>query len=360
MRGLWRSLALAAAMHVVAAAGVATAQTVVVTGAAPRSTVELLLNSAKTGTATADATGNATLPVSLSKPASKTATDVRVWVDTCEALRRVMLVEPLQEVPALGAGCVRKEFTELFVLRQATTLVVDVATGHEAVWVIQGRPPADWLRPDREAVPPPERRPSPKGIVLFGGASYVKYNDAVAVACGSASECSGTSSRLALSVGAGYWVIRYLGIEAAYVRPQNVTASGSGNGYAFNSSLDTNIFTLVGKGGYAYGPFRFYGQAGANYSRTLATTAETFTDYTYTIDNVTQTIAGGSQTLQMRTGGWGWLFGGGAEIWIKPRFAIYGEVWRAALKGSNLDAAEGSIDDRLTFIMGGVRVHLGR
>ena len=52
------------------------------------------------------------------------------------------------------------------------------------------------------------------------------------------------------------------------------------------------------------------------------------------MNDVPQTFKGGTQTFETETRGWGWLFGGGLEAWIKPSFAIYGEAGSAALKGS--------------------------
>jgi hypothetical protein len=92
----------------------------------------------------------------------------------------------------------------------------------------------------------------------------------------------------------------------------------------------------------------------------MSTTTESIADYIYTVDDVTTTIPGGSQTFQLRTGGWGWLFGGGLEVWVSSRFGVYGEFTYTELKGDNLDLGEGSINDRLFLIFGGVRVHLGR
>ena len=53
------------------------------------------------------------------------------------------------------------------------------------------------------------------------------------------------------------------------------------------------------------------------------------------------------------------LFGGGAEIWIRPAFAIYGQADFTSLKGDARDDAEGAMDDRLTSIFIGAKVKIG-
>ena len=47
------------------------------------------------------------------------------------------------------------------------------------------------------------------------------------------------------------------------------------------------------------------------------------------------------------------------EFWIKPSFSIYGEVTRAALKGSALDDEEGEMDERVNLYTVGVRIRIG-
>jgi hypothetical protein len=60
-----RLLAVAAVLQIVAGAGVANAQTVMVRSAPPGSTIELLVNSKVAGSATADPAGDATLKSNL-------------------------------------------------------------------------------------------------------------------------------------------------------------------------------------------------------------------------------------------------------------------------------------------------------
>ena len=134
----WRPLALAAALTVTVAVGVATAQTVIVTNAPVGSTVELALNAATIGTATANSRGQATLAVDLSRHARKTETDVHIYIDVCGQMRRVQLAESGLQPPPQENGCTRREIVGLFVMRQVTTFVVDVTEPRPAVWIESG------------------------------------------------------------------------------------------------------------------------------------------------------------------------------------------------------------------------------
>ncbi len=359
MTGSWRPLALAAALHVVAGVGVAAAQTVIATNAPPGSTVELVLNATTIGSATADRLGKATLAVNL----GKAETDVHISVDVCKDLWRVLLVEQGQQPPLAGGGCDRKEIAGLFLVRRVTTLVVSLAGPSPALWLRQGPAPAEWLmQPEVSERVRPARtwRPSPTGLVLSGGGGLAKIGQAVAVACGSVQPCAGGDLKSAYAAGAAYWITRYIAAEAGYVKPATINVNGSGDTFRFNSAFEAHVFTVAGKAGVPIGPVRVYGQVGMNYHRALFTTTQTNDDVTVTIDDVEQTIKGGTQTFELRTGGWNWVFGGGAEAWVTRRLAIYAEAGRARLKGSTLDTGEGGIDDRATFVLVGARVHIGR
>ena len=352
----WRLLVLAAVLNATVGIGVATAQSVIVRNAPPGSTIELVLNAARIGSATADPSGDATLAVNL--PGNVDETDVHIYVDTCAKLQRVLLVEHGLQPPPPAQACTRTGMVRLFAVRRASTLVVDLAGPSPAVWLAQGPAPREWLRQG----PVTERawKPLPTGLVLFGGGGFAKFSDAVALACGTVSPCTGNDSRVTYAVGAAYWFTRFLAAEATYVKPANVTANGSGDTFRFDSSLDARVLTVTGMVGVPLGPVRLYGQAGANYHRATSSTTETIDDVTVTLDDVTETIPGGTQTFEMKTAGWGWLFGGGLEAWVVPSLAIYAEAGRAALKGAARDGGEGAIDDRVTFMLIGARVHIGR
>jgi hypothetical protein len=233
-------------------------------------------------------------------------------------------------------------------VRPVNTVVVNLAGVAPTLLLIKGSygipvAAADGTTPAEGG--PRSWRPSPKGPVLSGSAGLSKFRDALLIACGSESPCSGDDSGLSYSGGATYWITRFLGVEATYVKPKNMTAEG-GDTFAFDSTLDADVWTLAGVVGAPIGPVRLYGKGGVNYHQATSTTVET-------IDNVSQTIA-------FRTKGYGWLFGGGGEGWITSRVAIFGEFNLANLKGDAEGGGEAFIDERLRLFMGGIRLHIGR
>jgi hypothetical protein len=358
MREPWRPLVLAAVLVVTAGIGVATAQTVIVTNAPAGTTVEFVANAATVAPAATEPGGVTRFAANLFADAARTETDARVYVDVCGTVRRVLLVERVLEPPPRGVGCDRKEVRALFVVRRVTTLVVDLAGPEPTVWLRQGSVPAEWLRQGVESDRPAKiTRPLPTGLVLGGGGEYVKFRDMVKRACGNVTECSGQRYRPGYNVGAAYWFIPYLAAEVAFLKPADATAHGSGTNYRFDTFLDTQIVTVVGKAGIPIGRIRVYGQAGADYNRATFSTTQTVDATTVTIDGVTQTVPGGTETFEVKTSGWGFVIGGGVEIWVKPRFAIYAEVEHMTLKGAPL-AGEGALDEGVTSILFGARIRL--
>ncbi len=360
MMGPWRPLALAAAFTVTVGIGTATAQTVFVRHAPPGSTIELVLNAATVASATADARGDAMLALKTPATEGKGETSARVYVDVCDKLRRVLFVEPGTEVPPPGGACDRKEIAGLFAVRRVTTFVLDLAGPIPMLWLRQGPVPVEWLVAEPGASPVGPRRRSPTGLVLFGGGSFAEFRDAVGMACGTVEECSGDAFKHTYNAGVAYWFTRFLAAEASYMKPAKVTANGSEYGYRFNSFLDTRLLTVAGKGGVPIGPVRFFGLAGANYHQATSSTTETIDDVTVIVDDVTQTFLGGTQTFEMKTAGWSWMFGGGIEIWATSSLGIYAEGRYAKVKGVPVGGGEGGLDDRATFILFGARIHIGR
>lgn len=354
MMKFWRPLAIAAALNVIVSAGAANAQTVVVTNAPPGSTVELVLNTTTIGTAAVDARGDASLPVNLSAHAGKTEMDANIYVDVCENVRRVLLVERGQPRAPLGPGCNRRDVEGLYLVKRISSVVVDVGGPNPTVWLRQG---SVTLHPSK---PPRAWSASPTGLLVFGGGGLARVANVVAVACGDVTDCSGHKSGGAYTVGAAYWLTPFLGAEASYIKPADIEAQGRRTGFRFNSALDAHVLTIVGKVGGPLGRLRLYGEAGASYHRATFGTTQTVEDVTTTVGDVTQTIPGGTQTFELKTAGWGWVFGGGMDIWMASSFAIYIEGGRAGLKGSAIENGEGSIDDSMTFLLVGARVRIGR
>ncbi len=352
----WRPLAVASVLCLVLGADLARAQTVIVQNAPPGSTVEVLLNETSLGSATVDPRGVAT----VSKKVVPGETSAHVYVDTCGTTRRVLLVEPGLQAPTPGPSCTRREISGLFVVKPITTFVVDVGAASPQVWLRQGAVPESWLRPGEGGIAAEPERTAPTGLVLFGGATGVKFADVATRDCGSVSGCSGKDFKAGYGAGIAYWFTRFTAAEASYLKPANATTSGSGTTYSFNGTYDVRVLTLMGKVGAAIGAVRVYGEGGMNYHRGTSTTNETISDRTEIVNDVPVTIPGGPQVFQLKTGGWGYVFGGGLEGWISPSVAIYGEFIRAKLNGSPLEGGQGVVDDSLTMILAGLRVHIGR
>jgi hypothetical protein len=359
MREFWRPLALAAAFVVTVVVGAATAQTVVVTKAPPGATIELGLNTTMLGTATADAAGVATLPVDLASHGGKKETDVRIFVDVCEKARRVTLVETGWQPPAPAATCTRKEIFGVFYMRGVTTLVVNAAEQSQAVWLKQGPAPPGWLTdaPAGGSAGTGIDFVLPTGLVLFGGGGIGKYADAVSVSCGLSTDCTGKGLRVAARVGGEFWFTPFLAASATYIKSTSPATAGSGTNDHFASALSPHVVTITAKVAIPVRRFRLYAEVGANYTWARLSTTETINDHTITVDGVTETVAGGTQTFELKTGGWGWTVGGGVEVWLKRSLAIYGEAGRAKLRGTASGGGEGVLDDGLTYVVAGLRFH---
>lgn len=357
----WRRLALAAALCLTVGAGAAAAQTVIVMNAPPKAPVEVVLNLAKIASGTTDAGGDATLTFNLQEALRKPEADVSIHVEACGTLRRVYLAERGVQPPAAEAGCDRREIAGLFVLRPVTHMVVDLVSARPAVWVKQGAVPKEWLLKGADAESLPHTwRPAPVGIVLFGGGGLVSLSEAGSNACGNVTDCTSDATRRAFTAGADWWITRYLAAEASYLKPSPATGEGSGTDFRFDSELDVELFTLAAKLGVPVGPVRIYGKIGAAYHRATWTGSQTMDETTVTVDGETVTIPGGTQTFELKTRGWGLTYGGGLEAWLKPWFALYGEIDRTKVKGP----AEGDdtleLKDTAMSFVGGIRIHIGK
>ena len=67
------------------------------------------------------------------------------------------------------------------------------------------------------------------------------------------------------------------------------------------------------------------------------------------------------QTLKLRTEGWSWIAGGGIEVWISKRFALYADADFGRIRGdavSENDDMEGEAHDNLLGLFGGFRVRI--
>ncbi len=353
MTNRWRPLVLAAALNLVAGTGVAVAQTLVVTGAQPARNVELVLNSTPLGSVAADERGDASLPIDLQKNLGKPNIDANIFVDACEKTVRIVIVERGGQLPAAEAGCERREVSGLYWAREGTSLVVDVGGVTPTALLVKG---SYDPRQSYTTRPP---RVAPTGFIVSGGVGLLHYRDAVVAACGNAPDCSGKSSQISFTGGADVWLNRFMGAEATYIRPDKLTVSGSGDKYHFASSIDAHILTIAGKLGAPLGPTRVYGRAGANYHHANSLTSDTIDDRTITVDGVEQTLKGGTQTYELKTDGWGWLYGGGLEVWVAKSTALFFDLNFARLRGKETNGKDGRLNDRLMIFFAGLRVHIG-
>ncbi len=362
MRVMWRPLAVAVAVAFVAGNGSAAAQTVIVKGAPAGTTLEVVLKSASVGSAPAGDDGTASVTASGAAALGTTEMDAYVFVDACPDRRRVLVLERFTAPPPLWEGCERKEIPGIYLVKGVTTFVVDVAGPLPVLRLRQGPAPVQWLASEDEltASIPKVRRPAPTGLVLGGGAGLSSFSETPALACGTGPECSDTGMGLAFGAHGAFWINRILGVELGYIRPGQMKATGRGPGYNFETTFDANVATVAAKVGAPVGSARIYGFGGMNYHDAIRTTTETIEPSTVTTDDgVSITYPGGTQVFEQETSGWGWMFGGGFEIWVSPMFGIYADAGYLAIKGGAVGGKDKAVDDNLTYFMVGGRIRLG-
>lgn len=339
-----RLLVMAAALNGTLGIGIAGAQTIFLRNVPAGTAVEVVVNGDRTGEGKAGDDGNASVPFKLAKDGTRPEMDASVFVDSCGTIRRVILVDRGRAPAAADSGCDRSEITGVFWVRPMNTLVIDLGTPNPSLLLVRGRytPP----RPVAEGEEPSSgpTRQAPTGFVLFGGGGLTRFRDATNNACGNVSNCSG-SSGIGYTFGAGYWFTRWIGAEVTYLNPKTLTTEGSGETFRFTNTLNANLTTITGLLALPLGPVRLFGTGGVNYH-----TAESDT---------TQIIGDGTQTFQVKTDGWSWILGGGGEAWVTQKFALYGEVGRARVKGDAEVGGTGNIDDRLGYLLFGARIRLG-
>ncbi len=333
---VWRPLALAGVLGATLGAATAAAQTVVVRGVPAGSTAELVQDGAAPSSAAPNQAGDAILKGNLTDRAE---VRVNIYVDVCPTVRRVTVIGRDGVPAAAQAGCERTQVPGVFVIRPISTIVVTLTGPIPTVLLRQGpfdlRPPRRWAG-------------APTGLVVFGAGGWSKLHHARESACATVEECPGKDSGVAYTGGLAYWLTPYVGAEASYLRPADVLFEGAVGNSLFRSSVETHVLMLTGKIGVPIGPVRIFGLGGATYHQAR-------------IGTIQDSVDGIEDRFEMRTAGWGWTFGGGFEAWVAPRVAIYGEGGRAALKGKGVETGgEGSLDERMTFVMVGLRISLNR
>jgi hypothetical protein len=186
---------------------------------------------------------------------------------------------------------------------------------------------------------------APAVLVIFGGGGLTSFRDANLIFCGDTPSC-GKNAGVAYTAGAAVWLKPWLGIEGSYVQPQKPTASGSGSNYNFDSELEVRVATVAGVVAIPIGPVRLFGKGGGNFHYAKATT--------------TNTVNGASQAFELQTQGWGWVGGGGLEVWMSPWIALYAEAGFVGIKGREIGGGPGLLDDRMRYVVLGLRAHIGR
>jgi hypothetical protein len=345
-----RLLVLVAALSI-PAGGVATAQTVLFRGAAAGDTVEVVVNGTKTASTTATGQGLtsivAKLPIGDPK---KPEIDAHVFVDGCKARHVVHIVDRNQQPPARDEGCERREITGVFWVRQRSTLVLDVSNPIPTLLLRQGEYDPTAVTRGRE---------SPRGLVLFAGGGWGSYHTLLPEACGDVGSCEGKEGGGAWTAGADLWLTRFLAVEGAYVKPHKASFDGSGQNFRFTYFMDAEIFTVSGKVGIPAGPVRLYGRGGAGFHRATRSTTQTNDPLNFDDDEGNPvTVPGGTQTLEVQSEGWAYLFGGGIEGWVSPRFALFGDASFYKLKGPAKTGTDIPLDGRVFTVVAGIRLKI--
>jgi hypothetical protein len=333
-----RRLLVAAALLMAVGSGKASAQTVMVRRVPASETVEVFLNAAKVATAVVDASGDTRLPLNLRENnAGKTEIDANVFIDVCDKIRKVIVVERGQPPATQEPGCDRREISGLYLVRRDNTLVVDLGGANPTMMLIKGS-----YDPNRAKT----WRASPTGLVVFGGAGRADVRDAVLISCGNAPTCNGNDAGFSYTAGFDLWLKPWVAGTASYFRPPKISAQGSGSNYSFNSTLEPNVLILGGRLGIPIGPTRITGLIGSTFQDSTLTTHET--------------INNASQDFVVETRGWGWIGAPGLEVWVSSWLAIYGEAAFGTLKGTPTTGGEVLFDDRLRHVTFGGRLHIGK
>jgi len=359
-KALWL-LTRTIALSVIVDVSVATAQTVIVRSVPAGAPIEVQIDGGSTQTATANANGDASIPVPM--PSGSTEAAVQVFVDRCDPIVRVQLVRRGVPIPTAAAGCTRGDVSGAYLMRPITTFVVDVDQSGGSVHVRQGPPPRSWLAAGGELGPGDRqtfRSPAPNGVTLWAGAGISRDSPALATLCGDATSCSGDRYTGAIAAGATVWLPRIFGVQATIAKRAQPKVDGSGDGYQFTSTVPTRLLTVSALAGKAIGPTRLYAQGGLNRHHATFSTTQEADSRTVTVNNASQTIGGGTQTVQYTTEGWGWLVGGGFEAWATRFIALYVDGQYVKLRGSDITGGAARTDEPMFLLTGGVRVRIGR
>jgi hypothetical protein len=361
MTNSWR-LPACAAFGLFAVAATASAQTVFVRHAPANRSIEVVAGRAEPVKATADADGEAKVPIDLQAAFGKAEIDATVFVDICDTVTRVLIEQGGATPPPPGVGCERRDVQGLYAVRRESSLVVNVGGTIPSMLLIQGpyTPPRPSAENPTAADENQPRRQASTGLALYAAGSLTSLKDAAANACGNDADCKADGTGLGYTVGGVVWLTRWLGAEAGYLRPSQVRATRTTDPLHFDMRMKTDIVVVAAKVAAPAGPARIFGTFGADYHQATQDTSETLLDRTVTAaDGTSVTLPGGSQSFHLETKGWSYMYGGGVEVWLSRPFAIFGELNVINIKGKPVGGGD-AIHDRLTTINFGIRVRIGR
>lgn len=352
---------LAVILMVTAGAATAAAQTVLLVHAPAGATVDVTLNAATVGSGTVAPDGQAKVPLATSGKITVAGLDANVYLDVCNKSYHVVIVGNGRTPAPAADNCDRRDISGVFWVRPINTLVIDVSEAAPSMLLIKGAykpPPAPVAESEQAARP---KRPSPAGMMVFGGGGISSFSDLVSVACGNVA-CSNKSYHPTYTFGAEYWIKPWVGIEGSFIKPATAKVAGTdGSTFNFNTSLDTRVYTVEGKGAAPLGRLKIFGHGGLVFQQSTMTTNNTILATSVTTsDGTVLPVPGGTQAFTGKTRGFGWMFGGGAEFWVAKKIAVYGDVGIVRLKGSASDGSQAILDDHLSYVVIGMKFRLQR
>ena len=219
-------LPVVAALGMLMSAAVsAGAQTVYARHAPPGRVVRAVVNRTDAGQATVDANGNAKIPIELSALAGKAEMDANVFVDVCADVTRIVVVENGRSPLAPNPGCERRDVQGLYAARATASSSSTSARRPDDAAHPGGVYTAARVRGGGQRRGRGVRPPSPTGLVLYAGGTFNWFRDAATNACGDVTPCTARDSGVGFGVGGIYWMTPWLGAEAGYLRPKQITAN---------------------------------------------------------------------------------------------------------------------------------------
>jgi hypothetical protein len=347
-------LAGLAALLSLSTVAAAHAQTVIITNAPQGTTLEFVLENMTEGTAMVDAKGNATVVANQAHLGTQKI-DATVLVDNCGTTRRVVVIERTGSRPSAGT-CTRTEIEGVYLVQQITTIVINVNNMPPTLLQRQGPAPAAWLEPTTQGNI--AHLAYKRHFVASAGYGLMEFKNFPIVSCGDILGCIYDKVSESPTAAVSYWFLPYVAAEGGYVRFSRLTAGADGTTFNFNNDFEGGAITFSGVGAIPAEKWTVFGKWGGNYQGSTYTTHETVFDAGAGDGNEMRLVAGGTQTLQYHTAGWGWQWGGGVEYWPTKLIGVYGEGGKIFVKGHDTHGGEGSLDDTANYVFVGVRLRI--